>query len=121
MYPKQDLNRLASAKAALRLNIALHRERCAEAAASAARPIELVDRALAFWRQLSPLMQMAAVPLGVVVTRALFPRYRILQRLVRWSPVVIAVARAVGSPAGSRTGRSAVRTPEDRSAPSPAR
>jgi len=121
MYPKQDLIRLANAKAALRNNIALHRERCAGAAASAVRPVELVDRALAYWRQFSPMMQLAAVPLGVVVTRALFPRYKILRKLVRWSPVVIAVARAVGSAAGSRAARRPVQAPEGRSASSPAR
>ncbi|HUG13307.1 MAG TPA: hypothetical protein VMM36_19990 [Opitutaceae bacterium] len=97
MYPQQDLIQIAGQKAALRHSIALHRGRCAEAAERAARPVALADRAWASWRKLSPIVQVAAVPLGIAATRVLLPRYKLLRKLVRWSPLVITAMRAIGT------------------------
>jgi hypothetical protein len=95
MYPQQDLIRIALHKAALRHSIALNRERIVEATSRVSKPVAFADRALAFWRDLSPIVRISAVPLGVVATRALFPRLRILRTVVRWSPLVIAAMRAL--------------------------
>jgi hypothetical protein len=108
MYPREDLIGFARQKAALRQSIALNRERCAKASARAAQPIEFVDNVRTFWRQLSPVVKVAALPLGVAVTRALFPRYRFLRRILRWAPLAFAAARAVSAAgAGGGAGRPA--------------
>jgi hypothetical protein len=97
MYPQPDLNRLAAHKAFLRRGIARRRRQCAEAAVRVARPLEWLDRALAFWRRLSPLATAAAVPLGLLVSRALFSRWRILGALTRWGPLAFNALRGLGS------------------------
>jgi hypothetical protein len=102
MYPQQELTRLADRKRVLRENISCHRIQCANAAARIAQPLEWVDRALAFWKRLSPLAQFAAVPLGWVVKRTLFPRLKILGTILRWSPVVFAAVRGLMSAAKNR-------------------
>ena len=102
MYPQPQLNRLAAHKVALRRGIALRRAQCAEAATRIAQPIEWLDRMLALVRRISPLVKFAAVPLGLLVTRTIFPRRKILGSLVRWGPVVLGAVRGI---------RSAVKTP----------
>ena len=89
MYPDRELTRLAAYKAALRRGIALRRAQCAEAAARAAQPLEWLDRGLAFWRRLSPLVKYAAPPLGFLLKRSLAPRTRVLGALLRWGPPVL--------------------------------
>jgi hypothetical protein len=96
MYPDGEMTRLAARKVALRRDIALHRAQCAAVAARVVQPLEWLDRALAFWRQLSPLAQIAAVPLGIFVQRTVFRRRKILRTLMRWGPLVFGAARVVG-------------------------
>ena len=93
MYSQRELTRLAAYKAALRRDIALSRARCAEAAARAVQPLEWLDRVLDFWRRLSPFAQIAAVPLGFLVQRTVFPRRKILGSLLRWAPLVFSAVR----------------------------
>ena len=99
MYPDRELTRLAAYKAALRRDIALRRAQCAVAAARVAQPLEWLDRMLAFWRRLSPLVKFAALPLGFLLKRSLAPRTRILGTLLRWGPPVLG---AVWSLTGAR-------------------
>jgi hypothetical protein len=113
MYPNRELTRLAARKAALRWDIALRRVQCAEAAARVARPLAWLDRMLAFWRQLSPLAQFAAVPLGLLIKRTIFPRRNVLRSLVRWGPFVFGAARAITSVVKTRVESS--KSPGDRS------
>jgi hypothetical protein len=61
-----------------------------------ARPLAWIDRVLSFWRRISPLAQLAAVPLGLMIQRAVFPRLKILRTLVLWSPLLFGAARLVG-------------------------
>ena len=93
MYPDRELTRLAAYKAALRRDIALRRAQCAEAAARVAQPLEWLDRMLAFWRRLSPLVKFVALPLGFLLKRSLAPRTRILGTLLRWGPPVLGAVR----------------------------
>ena len=44
-------------------------------------------------RRLSPFAQIAAVPLGFLVQRAVFPRRKILGSLLRWAPLVFSAVR----------------------------
>ncbi|MFA6289210.1 MAG: hypothetical protein WC661_17645 [Opitutaceae bacterium] len=111
MYPQPELNRLAYHKIALRRRIALRRVACSMAAARVARPLEWLDRALAFWRKLAPFAPLAALPLGLLATRAVFSRHKILGALLRWGPLVFGAVRGLGSavkagPQGGRTSRS---------------
>jgi hypothetical protein len=104
MYPHQELSRLAVRKAALRRSIALRRVQCAGAAARVTRPLAWLDRALAFWRRLSPLAAFAAVPLGFLATRTVFPRLKTLGSLLRWGPLVFAAIRRISSVVQTRAG-----------------
>jgi hypothetical protein len=113
MYPDRELTGLAARKAALRWDIALRRVQCAEAAARVAQPLAWLDRMLAFWRQLSPLAQFAAVPLGFLIKRAVFPRRKVLRSLVRWGPLVFGALRAITSVVKNRVESS--KFPGDRS------
>lgn len=97
MYPQPELNRLAFHKVALRRRIALRRVACSEAAARVARPLEWLDRALAFWRKLAPFAPLAAVPLGILATRTIFSGHKILGALVRWGPLAFGAVRGIGS------------------------
>lgn len=106
MYPDRELTRLAARKAALRRDIARRRAQCAEAAARVARPLEWLDRMLAFWRRLSPFAQFAAVPLGFLVQRTVFRRLKILRSLVRWGPLVFSAVRGIQSVVKTRYGSS---------------
>jgi|HubBroStandDraft_1064217.scaffolds.fasta_scaffold510671_1 hypothetical protein len=93
MYPDGELRRLASDKASIRRGIALRRAECAEAAALVARPLEWLDRALAFWRRFSPLAKLAIVPLGLLVRRRFLRRHKLLGALARWGPLAASVLR----------------------------
>lgn len=110
MYPERELNRLAFYKAALRRDIALSRAQCAAAAARAAQPIAWLDRAMAFWRRLTPLVPFTAVPLGFLAERTILSRLKIFGSIVRWGPLVYGTVRGISSITRGcfRTARSAV-------------
>ena len=97
MYPQRELNRLAFHKAALRQRLAGHRAQCVVAAARVAQPIHFVDKALAYWRQLSPLARLAAVPLGLFAARKVLPRLKWLGLAFRWGPAVFSAVRGLSS------------------------
>lgn len=104
MYPERELRRLAAHKASLRIDIALRRAQCAEAAARVARPLEWLDRVAGFWRKFSPIVRISALPLGLLARRAFFPRFRLLGFLARWAPLAVGAARGFGSVLRSRPG-----------------
>jgi hypothetical protein len=95
MYPDRELTRLAVYKTTLRWDIARRRIQCAEAAARVAKPLEWLDRMLAFWRRLSPFVPFAALPLGLLLKHSLARRTRVLGTLLRWGPPVLGVVRSL--------------------------
>jgi hypothetical protein len=97
MYPQRELIRLTAYKAALQRDIAVHRAQYTRAATRVAQPLELLDRILVIWRKLSPFALLAAVPLGFLVQRTVFPRLKLLRSIVRWSPLVFTAVRGIGS------------------------
>lgn len=104
MYPEWELRRLAAHKAALRRDIVVRRVQCAEAAARVAQPFVWLDRWRAICRQLLPVAQLAAVPLGVLVMRAVFFRLnKISGSLMRWAPLVFGVVRVIRSSVKGRS------------------
>lgn len=102
MYPQRELNQLAIYKAALQRDIAIHRTQYTKAAAHMAQPFAMLDRFVAIWRRLSPLAIFAAVPLGFLVQRAVFPRIKVLRPLVRWGPLIFNAVRGISSLVGRR-------------------
>jgi hypothetical protein len=113
MYPAEELNRLAWHKAALQRDIARRRRDCAEAASRVVQPLEWLDRAVAFWRKLSPFTRLAAVPLGIVLKRTLLPRAKIFGALVRWAPLAFGVFRSMRAAAAARNGTEHIPGPAD--------
>jgi hypothetical protein len=94
MYPREELTALAGTKAELLDRICVGRELCSSAAARAARPLELLDLGIARWRQLSPFVKVAAVPLGFLLKRRMSRKARALGALMRWAPLVLGAVRA---------------------------
>jgi hypothetical protein len=113
MYPQRELSQLAVHKAGLRRDIAFRRAQCVVAAGQVARPLEWLDRAVGFWRRLSPFTKLAAVPLGFLAKRALFPKGKILGAVVRWAPMIFGVVRSVRSAARTRVAVAQGQGPRD--------
>ncbi len=111
MYPQRELTQLAAHKVALRRDIALRRMQCVEAAVRVTKPLEWLERALAFWRRLAPLAQAAAMPLGLLASRKALPRRKILGTVLRWGPLVLSVVRGIRSTDKTRIGSRATQPP----------
>jgi len=97
LYPHEDLTRLAAHKASLRHRIDATSVQYAHAAAGVMQPLVRLDQALAFWRRMSPIARIAAVPLGFVLKRVLFRRSKIIGSLVSWGPLVAGAIRGISS------------------------
>jgi hypothetical protein len=97
MYPQRELNRLHAYKAALRMDLAFRRHRCVEAAIAAARPVEWLDRMLAFCRRLAPAAFFAALPLAFLARRAIFSRAKAPGLLLRWGLLAFGAVRLIDS------------------------
>ncbi len=95
MYTERELIRLAAHKHALRLRITRRRTECAVALAGVGQPLQWLDRMLALWRRVSPLMKFAAVPLGFLLKRSAGRRPRLLGRLLRWLPLIVGAFRVL--------------------------
>lgn len=93
MYPTGELDRLARHKAALCCRIAYRRLECAEAVAGVERPLRWLDRVVAFWRRVSPVAKVAALPLALLAQRMLFPRFKLLRSFSRWGPAFVGAFR----------------------------
>ena len=102
MYPQRELIRLRVHKAALRRKITRDRARCVAAAARVAQPLEWVDRALVFWRRISPVTMIAALPLGWLIKRTGSPRLKLLGSIVKWGPMIAGAVRGVSAALKSR-------------------
>lgn len=102
MYPEPDLTRLAAHKVLLQRRITRHRADCVEAMTQVVQPLAWLDRALDLWRKMSPLVRLAAVPLGLLVQRTVFPRKKILGSLFRWGPLIFNAVRGIGATRKSR-------------------
>jgi len=94
MYPDGELNRLAVHKLALRQRIFLRRRLCVATATRIAQPLEKVDHVVTQWRRISPIAKLAAIPMAFLFKRAVFPRTRVLGKLLRWGPVAFKVFRS---------------------------
>ncbi len=88
MYPRQELIRLATHKAALRRDIAVSRAECVAAARDVGRPVEWLDRAVAMVRELPPLARVGMASLGLLVRRTVVERITRLAGVLRWAPML---------------------------------
>lgn len=94
MYPDAELDRLETHKAALRLRIAIRRLEISIAAAAAGRPVVWLDKVVAFWRRVSPLAKIAAIPAALLLQRTLHRRTGLLGTLLRWGPAIFSTGKA---------------------------
>jgi hypothetical protein len=94
------LTALAASKAALRQRITRHREECARAAGRIAQPLQWLDSVADRWRHLSPLLKAVALPLGVLLNRAVAPRPGVISTLLRWGPLALGAVRGLRHRAG---------------------
>ncbi|MDB6094661.1 MAG: hypothetical protein JWM32_2223 [Verrucomicrobia bacterium] len=94
MYPAGELDELALRKRLLRSSIARNRWEMREAAVELVRPLEWVDRVIAKWRQISPFMKIAAVPLGFMLKKSIFPRIGIFSSLIKFAPMAFSMFRS---------------------------
>lgn len=104
MYPTGDLSELAIRKAHLRRRIARSREVCVESATEVVEPLERLNRLHAQWRQIAPLVKLAAIPAGFLLTRKLRRGGSLLSTAVKWLPIAFKVFQSVRS---SKTGKPA--------------
>jgi hypothetical protein len=93
MYPQEELKLLSLKKAALRQRIHVQRAECAAAFTRISRPLQWLDRVIAQWRKLSPMLKLGAVPLVLLLKRWIAPRTRILGSVLRWGPLVYGAVR----------------------------
>lgn len=94
MYPTAELALIDARKLSLRQKIAVSRLECVALAERASRPIALLDRVITQWRKISPVMKIAAVPLGLLLRRKLLPRkIGLFRSALRWAPAVLSAMR----------------------------
>ena len=93
MYPTGELNHLAARKSVLRARIALNRFRVAEDCSRVAPPLRLVDRVLAIWRGMRPILPLLAAPLGWWAARSGAARMKVPAALLRWGMLANAALR----------------------------
>lgn len=97
MYPAGDLTELERRKAHIRRSIRRNRAACVESATVLAAPVERFDQLRAQWRQIAPLVKLAAIPAGFLLTRKLRAKGSLLSTAVKWLPVAFKVFRSVRS------------------------
>ena len=97
MYPDGDLNRLAFHKATLRTRIRVRREETAAAAAVAVKPLQWLDRALAWWKKAKPIAALLAIPVALLAKRVIFKRFHLFRKIFRWGPAIFGAVRLFGA------------------------
>ena len=95
MYAQRELSRLSLRKALLARRIQARREVCAGQIAAVMRPLGWLDSVRAMLGRVSPVAKVAAVPLGLLLKKAFFPKARFLDSLIRWAPLAVSVFRPV--------------------------
>lgn len=100
MYPTAELTALAQRKTLLRARISLNRLRCVVLAGEVVRPLNWIDRMVAQWRKISPMAKLAAVPLGLLLKRAVLPGKKInfFNRAMRLLPIVLSAVKIFNAP-----------------------
>jgi len=91
MYPQPDLSLLALRKHALMHRIRVRREECAGQMHEVMKPVVWIDGLYAKWQAISPIAKLAAVPVGLFVTRKFMPK---LGGLLGWAPVALNLFRS---------------------------
>jgi hypothetical protein len=108
MYPAAELTEIAARKDLLRRRVALRRVAIIIAAQRVARPLRVVDHIAAEWRRLSPLIKLAAVPLGAMLGRKLRGKRRMIGKLMRWGPVLASAWRGFSAARKNTASRASV-------------
>ena len=95
MYPTAELTELARRKAMLHARISGDRLRCVALADEVARPLDWLDRVIAQWCRIPPMAKVAALPLGLLLRRVVFPRKKLhlFGRVMRLVPMVMSAVK----------------------------
>lgn len=96
MYPQANLDFLAQRKGVLLASIRLRRMECSAQLAEAMQPVAWAESLYARWKSISPLVKVAAVPVGLVLKERLFPKTGMLAGVLRWAPVALNLFRSRG-------------------------
>ncbi len=107
MYPQRELTLLAARKAVLRQSIAVRRAQCAADAIRVTKPLEWLDRMLALWRRIPPLVKLAALPLSLlVIKRIVFPQRKIkfFGAMLRWGLVAFGAMGSISATSKKSSG-----------------
>lgn len=96
MYPQADLALLDQRKQALLLSIRTNRVECAARLSEVMKPVQVAEGLYARWKAISPLVKVAAVPVGVMLKRKLFPEGGggLLSGVMRWAPMAFDIFRS---------------------------
>jgi len=97
MYPRRELAALTDRKAIVQARIDVRRWECAEAVEELSRPIAVVDRGIAAWRKISPLVKLIGLPASLLSMRKLLRHTgrRRISKLVALMPIILRGAKAV--------------------------
>jgi hypothetical protein len=93
MYPSSEVDSLSLRRSLLCSRIRVRRVQCMIAADRVAQPLRWVDRAWAQWKSISPLVKLAAVPMGFALKRTVFRRAGLFGKFLRWTPMVMGAFR----------------------------
>jgi len=96
MYPKVDLEILGQRKADLMDRIRSRRADVEVDFDAVMRPVLWAENAYAKWKEISPFVKFAALPLGFLLKRKVFPQSGgIISGLFRWAPLAVNVFKAM--------------------------
>ena len=94
MYPQADLDFLAQRKGALLASIRLRRLESSAQLGEVMQPVAWAESLYARWKAISPLVKVAAVPVGLLLKEKLFPQTGMLAGVLRWAPVALNLFRS---------------------------
>jgi len=96
MYPKVDLEILASRRKAMRIQIRDRRALLVMDMANVSRPVLWAEDMWAKWKAISPFAKLAAIPVGLFVKRKVFPKSGgIIGGLLRFAPTAFNIFKAM--------------------------
>ena len=96
MSPQANLDSLAQRKGVLLASIRLRRLESSAQLGAVMEPVAWAESLYARWKAVSPLVKVAAMPVGALLKQKLFPQAGMLAGLMRWAPVALNLFRSRG-------------------------
>lgn len=81
----------------MQARIDVRRWECAEAVVELSRPLAAIERGMAMWRRISPLVKLLGIPVSLLGLRKILRRSRRghISKLIAMLPVIVRGAKAV--------------------------